>query len=276
MEGKMPASQDVSAGAHVPLRVLQITDCHLGAQPGDLLLGLDTDESLEDVLDLLAGTESEADLLLATGDISNKGAQDSYTRFLKTVADKLSMPIGWLPGNHDVASGMAKIERPGLSFHSVDLAGWRIILLDSSVPDAVHGNIREEEMQRLREQLRATEKHTLVFVHHQPVPVGSEWMDAYIIRNAAQLFAELEQHTQVKGLIWGHVHQEFSGQHRHIELYATPSTCIQFKPGEDDFALDDSMPGYRWFDLYPDGHFKTGVERIEPKFYPIVFDSGGY
>lgn len=272
----MSGHQDVRAQASQPLRVVQITDCHLGAQAGDCLLGLDTDESLGDVLDMLVAHESSADLLLATGDISNRGASDSYTRFLDLIADKLSQPVGWLAGNHDQASVMGAIERPNLSYQHVDIANWRIILLDSSVPGAVHGELRPSEVKRLQALLSGTDKHTLVFVHHQPVPVGSEWMDQYIIRNAETLLSELEQHPQVKGLIWGHVHQEFSGAHGSIALYATPSTCIQFKPNEDDFALDDVMPGYRWFDLHDDGRFDTGVTRIARKEYPIEFGSGGY
>jgi len=273
----MPEHQDVRAQAHnKPLRVLQITDCHLGEQAGDCLLGLNADESLVDVLDVLVADESSADLLLATGDISNNGANASYTRFLDLVRDKLSQPLGWLAGNHDQAKVMATIERPNLSYRHIDVANWRIILLDSSVPDAVHGEVQPAEMQRLQALLADSDKHTLVFVHHQPVPVGSAWMDQYIIRNADALLNELGQHLHVKGLIWGHVHQSFEAQHQHIELRATPSTCIQFKPLEDDFALDDVMPGYRWFDLHHDGSFQTGVTRIPRKEYPIDFGSGGY
>jgi len=272
----MSGHQNVRAPLDKPLRVLQITDCHLGAQSGDCLLGLDTDESLNDVLDFLATHEASADLLLATGDISNKGASASYTRFLDAVLGKLSMPLGWLAGNHDQAQVMATIKRPNLSYQHVDIANWRIILLDSSVPGAVHGEVGPAEMKRLQFLLADADKHTLVFVHHQPVPIGSAWMDEYTIRNSEALLAELEQHPQVKGLIWGHVHQSFEAQHKHIELRATPSTCIQFKPLEDDFALDTSMPGYRWFDLHADGGFQTGVERIASKYYPIEFKSGGY
>jgi len=272
----MSGHQDVRAPVSQPVRVVQITDCHLGAQAGDLLLGLDTDESLDDVLDTLVANEPSAALLLATGDISNKGATASYTRFLDLVWNKLSLPVGWLAGNHDQAQAMEAIERPNLSYRHVDVANWRIILLDSSVLGEVHGEIRPAEMQRLQTLLSETDKHTLVFVHHQPVPVGSEWMDQYIIRNSEALLSELERRPNVKGLIWGHVHQEFSGSHGDLALYATPSTCIQFKPNEDEFALDDVMPGYRWFDLHDDGHFETGVVRIPRKEYPIEFGSGGY
>ena len=53
------------------LRLIQVTDCHLGAEPGEQLLGMDTDESLLDVLTLLRSTEAQADMLVASGDIAS-------------------------------------------------------------------------------------------------------------------------------------------------------------------------------------------------------------
>lgn len=258
------------------LRLLQVTDCHLGANPGELLLGLNPDESLADVLALLALTESSADCLVATGDISSQGELESYHRFLHSLQGNLSMPMGWLAGNHDVAVDMKAIRQPSLFIDYMDLGLWQIILLDSSVPGEIYGNISEDELQRLEGLLNVSDKHTLVFVHHQPVPVGSAWMDQYIIRNATRLLDLLAQHQHVKGLIWGHVHQDFTATREHIKLYGTPSTCIQFKANSDGFALDTSMPGYRWFDLHADGRFDTGVKRVSEKDYSIDFSSEGY
>jgi Icc protein len=42
-------------------------------------------------------------------------------------------------------------------------------------------------------------------------------------------------------------------------MMSTPSTCFQFVPGRDDFAIDDRPPGYRWLHLYPDGRIDTRV-----------------
>lgn len=59
-------------------------------------------------------------------------------------------------------------------------------------------------------------------------------------------------------------------------MLASPSTCIQFLPDNDEFALDKRMPGIRWFELNADGTFETGVKRIAQKDYPIDFTSTGY
>jgi Icc protein len=41
-----------------------------------------------------------------------------------------------------------------------------------------------------------------------------------------------------------------------------PSTCIQFKPLSDGFALDESGPGWRYLTLHPDGRVASQVWRL--------------
>ena len=40
---------------------------------------------------------------------------------------------------------------------------------------------------------------------------------------------------------------------------STPSTCAQFLPRSEFFALDDRPPGLRWLELHADGHIETEV-----------------
>lgn len=256
-------------------RLIQITDCHLGAVPGEQLLGLNTDESLLDVLELMKARQSQIDFIVASGDIASAGQVGAYPRFLDIVANYTKAPIAWLAGNHDLDSVMRKVESSARMDH-IELEYWQIIMLNSSVPGSEHGELLPAEMLRLKRCLQVCAKPALVFVHHQPVNVGSEWVDQYIIRNADELLDVLNGFSQVKCLVWGHVHQEYSGSYKHFQLRATPSTCVQFKPASNDFAVDVAMPGYRWFDLHADGSFDTAVVRVENKDYGIDFESSGY
>ena len=258
------------------LRLLQITDSHLGAEPGEQLLGMDTDVSLLDVLQLLKATEGDADMVVASGDIASAGAAPAYTRFLDYLDAYLDLPSAWLAGNHDLPQTMKRIEPGRIQSEHVLLGDWQLILLDSSILGSEGGSLSDSELQRLTRLLQSSKRPTLVFVHHQPVPMHCEWLDKYVIDNAAQFFAALQGHDQVKAVIFGHVHQELDEMHQGIRLLATPSTCIQFKPRLADFAVDRKMPGYRWFDLHKDGSFDTGVVRIPEKDYGVDYDSPGY
>ena len=57
----------------------------------------------------------------------------------------------------------------------------------------------------------------------------------------------------MRGLLFGHVHQALDQTHRGIRVLGTPSTCRQFLPDSDDFALDDRPPAYRRIALLADG-----------------------
>ena len=141
------------------------------------------------------------------------------------------------------------------------LAGnWQLIFLDSTVPGAVHGHLREAELARLDVALQEQpERHALICLHHQPVPIGSTWLDELLLDNADALFAITDRHPQVRGILWGHVHQAFDATRHNVRLLASPSSCVQFKPGCVDFTVDDKPPGYRWLELSVDGRIETDV-----------------
>lgn len=260
------------------MRLIQITDCHLGPQKSETLLGLDTDESLEDVLQLIQQAEPAFDHLLCTGDVASAGHIDCYTRYEQIVRRYFPQPLSWLAGNHDDAEIMESTQDAlGIKGRLVELGNWLVVLLDSSVPGQVYGQLAASELDYLAHILEThPDKHIMVSMHHQPVPVGSVWIDQYVIRNADALFKLTDTHSSVKIITWGHVHQEFHSTRSGVELLATPSTCVQFKPKCKDFTVDALMPGYRWFELNGDGSFTTGVARVTGKNYVIDYKSAGY
>lgn len=261
-----------------PVRLVQITDPHLGTGDGETLLGLNTDQSLADVLELIHAEQIGIEAVVCTGDIASDPEKICYNRFIDTLRNAFDCPLGWLPGNHDKAQLMFSLPHAGRPEHrTMRVGAWLLILLDTSVPDHVYGALSDSELQFLRDTLAAHPgTPTLVMLHHQPVPVGSEWIDQYIVRNHSDFFAALDNQPQVKAISWGHVHQNFESVKDNRQLLATPSTCVQFKPNCDDFTVDTQMPGYRWYDLYPDGRLETGISRVKNKSYVIDYKSAGY
>ncbi len=62
-----------------------------------------------------------------------------------------------------------------------------------------------------------------------------------------------------------------------VRVLATPSTCIQFQPDSNDFALDKLNPGWRYLELMGDGRVLTSISRLQGRcFTPPQFDAGGY
>ena len=82
------------------------------------------------------------------------------------------------------------------------------------------------------------------------------------LTNSDAFLATLARYPQVKTIVFGHAHQEATAQFQHVHIYGTPSTCTQFKPESQTFALDELAAGYRILDLHDDGHIETCVKRI--------------
>lgn len=273
-------SRSKSAQTRTGVKVIQFTDCHLGPVTSETLLGMNTDQSLVDVLQLVQEKESHIDQLICTGDVASAGHTDCYKRFHQIVRRYFSHPLAWLPGNHD-SSEIMSVSAKNLSIESrlVSVGNWLIVLLDSSVPEQVYGQLDSGELDYLNYVLRHNHenKPVMICLHHQTVDVGSEWIDEYTLRNANALYELIDAYPQVKIISWGHVHQEFSSVRKGIQHLATPSTCVQFKPLCKKFTVDKKMPGYRWFELNPDGSFTTGVNRVsDDKGYIIDYKSAGY
>lgn len=261
-----------------PLRVVQFSDSHLFASTDGKLLGLNTEDSLNRVLDLIEQEQPAMDLLLATGDLSQDASPAAYARLLEKLRRFNGVPCYWLEGNHDITAPMrAAMPDPSmLSPCVVQLPDWDIVMLDSTIPHEVPGYLHDDDLEFLEASLKAAKKHVLVCLHHQPVPMGCKWLDTQIVGSADRFFAVLDRYPNVRAVIWGHVHQEFASERNGVRLYSVPSTCVQFKPHSEDFAVDDAAPGYRWFDLYPDGRLATGVSRVTGIRFEVDFSVKGY
>jgi Icc protein len=87
-------------------------------------------------------------------------------------------------------------------------------------------------------------------------------MDTMVLENADSLFDLITRHPQVKGVLCGHIHQTFEMTYQGIRIIGSPSTCVQFAAGEDDFAIDPAPPGYRWLNLQNDGEIHSGIRSL--------------
>jgi len=116
----------------------------------------------------------------------------------------------------------------------------------------------------------------LVSVHHHVLPVGSAWLDEHILKNNKQFIDLINKFDNVKAVLSGHVHQAFDVEKQGTRYITSPSTCVQFKPNSDDFAVDDKAPGYRYLVLHKSGTITTKVERIEADEFVIDKNAIGY
>ena len=237
-----------------------MTDLHLGPTPDFTCRNIATYQTLKTVLKAIKHDGRDEDILLLTGDIASDAQPEAYQQLDQLLLTQKKQAL-WLPGNHDRMDLMQKnlVHFPFMPV--LEAKSWAIIMLDSSLPGQPKGLISEDQMHQLEQYLAALRhKNILVAMHHSPVAVNSQWVDKHRIANHELLYKLLAAHGKVRGVINGHIHQEHWADWGGIDVYATPSTCFQFKPEATDFTLDDQPPAYRWIDLHDDGKINTGVK----------------
>ncbi len=207
---------------------------------------------------------SGVDATFIKGDIADVGRPEQFAAARDAFA-KLGMPHHAFLGNHDYYGRLEGLEVDGYALlgqpaapRSVELGGWRLLLLETVEPGEHHGVFGDERLRWLARALEETRENatpTLLLMHHQPVP--PERADSYPntigIRPAhsVELFSLLGLHPQVKGVLIGHTHRNrvrhypASGRLPFVEIQ-----CTKDYPG-----------GYAHYRLFEDGSFRQEVRR---------------
>jgi Icc protein len=242
--------------------IVQISDCHLPANPQQEYRGIKPYEKLQALL--LKVGRMNPDLLLATGDLSEDGSPASY-RALKRFFSPFGIPVLALPGNHDDAERLAETF-PGSPVDRVEVSqhgSWQIIRLNSCLPGKPEGCFREPMLVEL-EKILACDKQCsrLIAFHHQPVFMACPWIDRFPLLEPEKFLHLIDRYPQVKAVVWGHVHQVYETDRNGTKMLGGPSTAINCLPGARKFTADPIGPAARWVELKADGTVQSGIVQV--------------
>lgn len=242
----------------LPIRLAQITDCHLLIEGGHYE-GIDSAVRLQSVMAKLAECHKTQpwDAVMITGDVTQDHTPGSYEILTDYCREYLNdTTVAWLPGNHDEISCLNQhfSQPPFTTAKHLKLRHWHVLLLNTKgpTPSGKVSGIHLKEITDVLEQIPVDEP-VAVFCHHHLLPVGA-YIDKHITTNGETLLALLKAYPQVKCIAHGHVHQqrqtliERTGSDD-ILLMATPSTSMQFKANSMARDNDDLGAAFRWFEL---------------------------
>jgi Icc protein len=261
-----------------PVSILQISDLHVLPHSNDKLLGVATEYYFKLALQHAVERYGQFDLILVSGDLAQDPCLKSYQRIYETLNHYQTKTV-CLAGNHDDWSLMQQVLNKGYVSceRQVLFEHWQLINLNSQKLTDPGGFLEDTELDFLAECLATQrERHTIIALHHHCTPSHSVWLDTMQITNSDEFFNHLADHPQVKVITTGHIHQLLETQAQGITILGAPSTCFQFKPKCKDFTLDNIAPGYRVFQLYPDGQVKTEIQRLPVALAELHTDSEGY
>jgi len=241
------------------IRIIQVSDCHVSADPQALYRGQSADENLAGIVREIRKWKPR--LVMVTGDVSEDGSRESYARTSDLLA-QTGAPLRALPGNHDDVKLMSQYfpAGPWDGPYVMELGAWQLILLDSTVPGQVSGSFSLQAMEQLEFALNCSDSpYKLVALHHQAVPVGATWIDRYRLEYPERLFSVIDRTPGVRCIAWGHVHHDFRLQRKGCMLLGAPSSVANSLPGTERFSLDPAGPSCRWLELTTDGGVETGI-----------------
>ncbi|KXO86356.1 metallophosphatase [Acinetobacter venetianus] len=242
--------------------MVQITDTHLLEYPHLEFVGMQPEQSFRAVIDLMRQQHSEIDLIVHTGDLAQNPTPVTYHRYLEHM-NTLGIPFFHTPGNHDDVAYFPFHETEPSKPTVVEVGNWRVILLNSAQPERIDGKIADIQLQQLTQLLTELKDcYVIIACHHHPFAMQSAWIDQHKLKNSSDLLETIEPFNNVKAIVCGHVHQDSINTWQGVEFLSTPSTCIQFKPKSDKFALDEEHPGYRYIRLKSNGEIETQVYRL--------------
>jgi 3',5'-cyclic AMP phosphodiesterase CpdA len=227
--------------------ICQLTDLHVRPAGMAACRVIETNMFAERAFRAVARFNPRPDVVLLTGDLTANGLDAEYARLARLIRKFLPMPVFVIPGNHDQREALRKCLQhlPGVTSdpqyvqYAVDDYPVRLVMLDTLVPGATHGELRGEQLEFLDRTLSAVpDKPTLVAMHHPPFLCGIAHMDRIILRNAAEFTAIIAKHRQVERIVCGHHHRSIVAQVAHTICLIAPSTAHQV-----EMALDPNDPG---------------------------------
>jgi 3',5'-cyclic AMP phosphodiesterase CpdA len=210
--------------------IAQMTDTHIGFAGAEGSAELNERRFRSVVTRLLEGP-NRPDLLVLSGDITDRGDAESFARTAQLLAD-CQFPVWPMVGNHDTRAAMFAafpqvLPDEGFAHYVIEGQDLRLILLDT-LDEGRHGGAFCERRQAwLASRLDETPSTpTLIFMHHPPVASGIEWMDPRPDEPWVRRFAAaVAGRGQVLAIHCGHLHRPLTSRFAGIPLGVTPSVA---------------------------------------------------
>lgn len=252
--------------------IAQITDMHVKKQGEMLAPGLDSYAALGAALRRIGRLDPRPDLLVATGDLTADGKPGEYEA-LRVLLSGLAMPYLLLPGNHDIRENLRDAfpdqpwEDGQFLLYAVEDWPVRIVALDSVIAGKPQGEICADRCRWLDGTLaKATDKPTIVMLHHPPFVTGIAYMDAMGLIDPSGLAEVIARHKQVIRVLCGHIHRPIQTMFAGTVASVAPATSFQIGLKFDDpenVQLTKEPPAFQLHRWTPDGGLVSHTAYVE-------------
>jgi 3',5'-cyclic AMP phosphodiesterase CpdA len=242
--------------------VAHLSDPHLLAG-GALQYGaIDTEARLERALARLRRLDPAPQAIVFTGDLADRAEPKAYLR-LRELVEPLAASIGatvvWVMGNHDeraaYSSGLFDAASDEPQDRVYDVAGLRIVALDTSGPGGHHGELDDDQLGRLADVLAEPAPHgTVLALHHPPIPVPMMRIAEIIELLDQHRLAEVVRGSDVRAIIGGHYHFTSWSTFAGVPVSVASASCYTSELAPDQRLLSavDAHQSFTMLHFYDD------------------------
>jgi len=218
------------------LRFVQISDSHIGF---DKPANADVTATLRLAVAKIKAAPEQPSFVLHTGDLTHLSKPSEFDT-LQQVLGELSVPVFYVPGEHDVLDddGKSFLQRfgkgtQGAGWSSFDQGGVHFIGLVNVVNLKAGGlgTLRREQLEWLEQDVKRLKSSTpiVVFAHIPLWSVYPAW--GWGTDDSAQALAYLKRFGSVS-VLNGHIHQVMQKVEGHVSFHTAMSTAFpQPAPG---------------------------------------------
>jgi plastocyanin len=218
------------------LRFVQISDSHIGFNKD---ANHDVVGTLRAAIAKINALPDRPEFVLHTGDLTHLSKPEEFDT-LQQVLSELSLPVFYVPGEHDVLNddGKGYLERfgkntTGAGWHSFDHSGVHFVGLVNVVNLKAGGlgTLGDEQLEWLEKDVKHLKSSTpvVVFAHIPLWSVYPEW--GWGTDDSARALSYLKRFGSVS-VLNGHIHQVMQKVEGHVTFHTAMSTAfVQPAPG---------------------------------------------
>lgn len=229
-----------------PVRFLHLSDTHIGETKDTLLQEVKPYPFTRSVIDEIKKLPFDYDFIIHTGDIAAVLPKPEIYQMVEKMFQEIKKPIYYVTGNHDDSPHIKKYLTMGqkedlddsLLTYTFDIQDTRFMGIDARGPDEIdpHGQLSERQLTIVEDQLKATTKPMVFFIHYPAIKLDTPWIDRdMLILNGDTLHSLFATYSEkVSGVFFGHIHRTVSLSKDNVNYYSVGSTCIQFRNYPED------------------------------------------
>ena len=214
--------------------------------------------------------------ILITGDCAAKAGTDAeYAAFAEALASA-TVPVWLAPGNHDDSVKMQRTfnlpSRDGRCDYVVELAGARLVVLDSTRLGREDGALDGSQLQWLQSQLGATP--AIIAMHHPCIPLGGKAYDTIRLDDESLtalhevITSATRRGARIHAIVSGHAHMTCFAEFAGVMAIICPSSAYEFGLVDGTFAYQLGEPQYMEYSWGDDGsNFLARVVTVDDSLW---------